>query len=281
MLFISLSQMGDWEAVFYHLCQDLQSYLVRWPWSASKVIRRANITANVRFSCFECKPTSPNSWHAHFLCSFLPALKVMGDCSSAQSAASLPGPFYSGPPDIPLSALQPRLMSLLSADRKWPQFFRQHTSQASFFFCQHTGKWLQLLHTAFPVKPPVSSVGAQGSDHSFCAQHSQPSLMSLLSAHRKWPQFLRAAFTVKPHVSPISAQKVTTVPVHCIQSSLPCGSHVTWTHRKWPQFPCAAFSQACDVGLLSKMTSSQSGLQCGFHITSTLEMCICLWWGMS
>ena len=87
---------------------------------------------NKMYACFECKLSEKLPL---FFFSFLPALKVMGDCSGVQSATSLPGPFYGGPPDIPFSALQPHLMSLLSAYRK-PWVSHQACSVvSSFCFC--------------------------------------------------------------------------------------------------------------------------------------------------
>ncbi|XP_070196213.1 BLOC-2 complex member HPS6-like [Littorina saxatilis] len=53
--------------------------------------------------------------------SFLPALKVMGDNSGGQCLTSSQGLFYSGSPDIPLSALRPHLMALLSSHPKQQQ----------------------------------------------------------------------------------------------------------------------------------------------------------------
>ena len=187
----------------------------------------------------------PNSCHTHFLCSFLPALKLMGDCSSAQSAASLPGPFYSGPPDIPLSALQPRLMSLLSADRKWPQ-------------------------TAYPVRPNFSSVSTR--EVTAVAAHSIPSQASCFFCQCTGSdQFLCATFTIKPHVSPINAQKSD----HSSCAQLPVKSAM-WvsrymnTQKMTPVPMCSIHSQACDVGLLSKMTTVPRQA-CNVGLTSHLH----------
>ena len=109
----------------------------------------------------------------------------------------------------------------------------QHSQSSLMFLLSVHRKWLVSVHN---IHSQASCLFCQrtGSDHSSCVQHSQSSLMSLLSAHKKWPQFLCTAFTDKPAMwvsRYMNTQKMTPVPM------------------------CSIHSQACDVGLLSKMTA--------------------------
>ena len=128
-----------------------------------------------------------------------------------------------------------------------PQTFPfRPSSYASCLFCQQTESD-HSFSDSIPVRPHFFSVSTRGSDCSCCTQHSQWSLLFLLSVHREVTTV--SVRNIHSQASCLFCQRTGSDHSSCVQHSQSSLMSLLSAHKKWPQFLCTASSQACHVGL--------------------------------